>query len=180
MAAQQPDPDLAVAAPVRGALEFLLMRGAASFAVAALAVVITVLAPTGDLHTVGHAALPAVLGFVVLARLAHVLLHREPYDGEHAWKRAAAIDPSETALAAAVAVIVPIAWLVGGAAVLAHHVADPASLATVVGVWAPAGGLLWFGATLAWAGDCRERLARALTESDRRFRSYWAGLRPSD
>jgi hypothetical protein len=180
MTSSTTDPSAEVVAPVRGALEFLLIRGAASFAVAALAVVITILAPQGDMHLLGHAALPGVLVFVVLARIVHVIVDRRPYEGSGAWARAAAIDHGETTLAATVAVVVPAAWLIGGAAILAHHAVDRSSLGTVLGVWAPIGGALWFGAALAWAGDCRERLARALAESDRRFRDYWAGLRPSD
>ncbi len=174
------DPHAAVAAPVRHALEFLYLRGAAAFAVAAGAVAITAVAPSGELHVVGHLALPAVLLFVVVARIVHVAVRREPYDGTAAWARAAAIDPGETRLAVAVALVVPIAWLVGGLAILWHHTADRAGLAAVISVWLPFGAVLWLAATVAWAADCRERLARAHVESERRFRAYWAGMRPED
>jgi hypothetical protein len=170
------DPRAEVVAPVHRALEFLVLRGAASFAVAVLAVFITALAPTGNLHLVGHAALPIVLAFVTLARIGHNVLRRRPWDGERAWSRAAEIDSSDTLIAATVAIAVPVAWAIGGAAVLAHHFGDPASRPEVLGVWLPLGGGLWAAATVAWAGDCRERLARALEASEEQFRAYWAGI----
>ena len=172
------DPSAEVAAPVRLALEFLFLRGAASFAVAAAAVAVTAVAPSGDLHAIGHLALPAVLLFVVVARVVHVALSKSPYDGTGAWASAASIDPGETRLAVLVALAVPIAWGLGGLAILWHHTADRAGLAAVISVWLPFGAVLWLAATVAWAADCRERLARAHAESERRFRAYWAGMRP--
>lgn len=180
MSTASSDPAAAISQPVRGALEFVLLRGAASFAVAALAVVVTALPAGSGIYAFGHLALPGVLLFVVAARALHVLLPRAPFDGDRAWSRAAEVDRTETIFAAVTAVVVPVAWLVGGAAVLVHHASDAASSAAVLVVWAPAGALLWLGATIAWADDCRERLALALDESDRRFRAYWSGLRPTD
>lgn len=171
------DPDAQVAAPVRTALEFVLLRGVASFAVAAVAVVLPVLAPSGDLRLIGDLALPAVLVFVAIARTVHVLRRRTPIDGARAWSRAAGVDRGETILAAAMAVVVPVAWLAGLAAVLLRQSAGPVGLASAVMIWAPIALFLWLAATAAWAEDCSERLALALAESDRRFRAYWSDLR---
>jgi hypothetical protein len=169
------DPGRAVAEPVHRALELLILRGAASFAVAILAVTVTLVELGEPAHTLGHLALPAVLAFVVVARGVHMRRHRHvPRDAT--WVRAHALERHETELAALVALAVPLAWLAGGAAILARHAADHASLSAVVGVWVPAGGALWALASIAWAGDCRERLSLALEESERRYRSYWQGI----
>jgi hypothetical protein len=90
------------------------------------------------------------------------------------------VDHGETLIAAAVAAVVPVAWFAGLAAVLLRQSAEPVALASAVMIWAPLGLFLWLGATLAWAEDCRERLALALAESDRRFRAYWSDLRATD
>jgi hypothetical protein len=168
------DPRDRVVAPVHRALELLVLRGAASFAVAVTAVLVGVLELDGRASLVGQAALPVVLLFVNVARAAHVVIDRRPWDGHAAWSRAAAIDRGETWTAAFVAVVVPIAWAVGGASLLVRHASSPADAAAVLGIWLPLGLGLWLGATIAWAGDCRERLARALEASEQEFRAYWA------
>jgi hypothetical protein len=160
--------EAAVTAPVRRALGFLVVRGAGSFAVAVLAVLPIVATADPTVHQIGHALLPALLAFVIVARGVHVAISRDRPDGRRAWELAAAIDQAEAWLAAAVAVLVPIAWIVGGTAILVHHLADPPPTpGAIVAVYAPSLVLLWTLATIAWAGDCRERLARALAESDR-------------
>ncbi len=169
------DPRGAVIEPIHRALELLVLRGAASFAVAVLAVVVTIVPVGEQAAALGHLALPGVLAFVVLARVIHVARHHAP-SGEGSWGRTHAMDPHETEFAAAVAIAVPVAWLVGGGAVLARLALDEPGLASVVAAWVPLGGLLWVAATVAWAGDCRERLTLALIESDRRFRSYWQSV----
>jgi hypothetical protein len=172
------DPRHDVEAPVHRALEFLIVRGAASFAIAIVAVLITVMAVDGPPATIGHLALPAVLGIVIVARIVHVLVRGAGPVTDGAWQRASAIQGGESRLAAAVAIAVPLAWAAGGAAILVRH-AELRGIEDALGVWLPIGGALWVGASIAWAHDCRERLALALDESDRRFRAYWAGLRRS-
>ncbi len=166
------DPRAAVAEPVHRALEFHVLRGAASFAVAVLAVVVTVAPFDEPLRTAGLLALPAVLVFVVVARGLHVALRR-PISLEDTWRRAHAIERHETELAAFVAIAVPLAWLAGLGAILSRTVATLDAGPAVLAIWLPLSLALWALATIAWAGDCRERLAIALVESDRRFRSYW-------
>jgi hypothetical protein len=175
-----PDPRQLVEAPVHRALDFLVVRGAASFAVGVLAVLVTVMAPEGMVHQLGHAALPGVLLFVVLARAFHAAAARGEWIGAGAWARAAEVNRPETQFAALVAVAVPVSWAAGLGAVLVRHASDPPAAAAILGVWLPLAAALWFLATIAWAGDCRERLARAHEAAEARFRAYWAGVsRPS-
>jgi hypothetical protein len=175
------DPRSDVLAPVRAALGFLILRGAASFAVAVIAVIATLAHVTGVLQTLTSLLLPGVLVFVLLARGVHVVLTRKVHsDGTRAWQRARELDSSETMLAGVMAIAVPIAWLTGSTAILVRHLAEPALRAAVASLYAPVLLLVVLAATYAWAGDCRERLAIALAESDRRFRTYWAEVgRPS-
>lgn len=168
------DPRADVEAPVVHALELIIARGAASFAVAVLTVLLSILAYPGHVDAVGHLALPVLLVFVALARAVHLAITRDDrVDGQGAWSRAADIDPWNARFAALVVFLVPAAWLIGGMAILARHTGTREELAAVVGVWGPLGAASWFAATLAWLGDCRERLARSLVESERRFRRYW-------
>lgn len=175
MAQSSRDPRSDVDAPVVRALELIVVRGTASFAVAVLTVLGSVATDRGPLDAVGHLALPTLLVFVAAARAVHVFHARhDPVPEAGAWSRAAEVDPSNARFAAAIAVAVPAAWLIGGAAILLRHAVTRDELAAVVGIWGPLGAASWVLATLAWVGDCRERLARSLVESERRFRQYWA------
>jgi hypothetical protein len=40
-------------------------------------------------------------------------------------------------------------------------------------VWLPVAATVWILATFAWHDFCRDRIAAALDESDRRYREYW-------
>ncbi len=174
------DPRESVVEPVRGALAWLILRGAGSFTVAILAVLTTAVDLHGTLHQVGHWLLPSILAGVVFARMLHVLLTHDRPDGAGAWGRAREVDAFDTTVAAGMTVIVPIAWLAGLAAILLHHIDDPGMRDAIVSLYGPWILMLWAAATIAWVGDCRERLGRGLAESDRRFRSYWADVgRPS-
>jgi hypothetical protein len=166
------DPRTEVEAPIRRALGGLVVRSAVSFGGAVVAVLVSVQATQGALHVVGHVALPLVLGVVLLARGARVALRGSSVPTEDAWSRVRAIEPGETAFATFVASSVPLAWLVGGGAIIARHTSHH-ELAAVVAVWLPLALALWFLATIAWVHDGRDRLARGLDESDRRFRAYW-------
>jgi len=106
------DPRSHVDAPVVRALELIVVRGAASFAVAVVAVLTTVWSHDGPLHTVGHLALPIVPRDVVAARAIHVWLARhDPVAGDGAWSRAGDVDAGNARFAAVVVALVPVAWL---------------------------------------------------------------------
>jgi hypothetical protein len=175
----QPLPDRSeVEAPIRNALALLVARGTASFAVAVVALIPLGIALDGPIATLGHALLPALLVLVVVARVLHVLFVRDRADASGVWTRAYAAEPGETALAVVTAVAVPVAWLVGGSAILLRHVADPPPTpGAIAALFAPGFLVLWAFATIAWAGDCRERVALGLAESERRFREYWERVR---
>lgn len=173
MAHSAPDPAAAVGEPVRRGLEILMSRGVASFAVGLLAVIVTAVSGAGLIHEFAHLALPGLLVAVVVARIVHVLLTRDAPDGDGIWRRVYAIARTETQLAGAVAAAVPVIWALGAAAILVRHAAHDAEIGVVVGFWIPFGLVLWGAASVAWLDDCRERLALAVRESDRRFRAYW-------
>lgn len=168
-----PNPAANVDEPVRRGLEMLMTRGVASFAVGLLAVVVTAVSAEGLIHQLAHLALPGLLVAVVVARIVHVLLTRDAPDGEAIWRRVHGMARTETQLAGAVAAAVPFIWALGGGAILVRHAAHMGDLGVVVGFWVPFGVVLWGAASVAWLDDCRERLARAVRESDRRFRAYW-------
>ena len=153
-----------------------MTRGLASFAVGLLAVIVTAVSADGLMHQVGHLALPGLLALVVVARAVHVVLTRDAPDGDGIWRRVHRIARTETLLAAAVAAAVPAMWALGGVAILVRHTHHDAELGVVVGFWIPVGVIIWGSATVAWLDDCRERLARAVRESERRFRTYWRDL----
>jgi hypothetical protein len=176
MAHSAPDPAIHIDEPVRRGLELLMTRGVASFAVGLLAVVVTAVSADGLLHQVGHLALPGLLAFVVVARTVHVVLTRDAPPDDAVWRRVLGIARTETVMAAAVAAAVPAMWALGGIAILLRHTHHDAELGVVVGFWIPVGIILWGSATVAWLDDCRERLARAVRESERRFRTYWRNV----
>jgi hypothetical protein len=73
-------------------------------------------------------------------------------------------------------VAVPIVWLVGNALILVHRLPMLQDEITVVGLWLPMIAALWIFATFAWHDFCRDRIADAIAESDRRFRGYWRDI----
>ncbi len=170
------DPRAEVEAPVRRALDALVVRSTIGFAAAVFAVLVGIGAADGPLHTVAHLALPGVLVGVLFLRTAHVMLRREPIGTDGAWSRAREIERGETDLATFLSFLVPVAWLVGWSAILYRH-AGHHDAAALVAIWLPLAGGLWFVTTIAWIHDCRERLARAVDESSRRFRAYWSEVR---
>lgn len=169
------DPSVDVAAPVNRALGGIIVRSAVLFLVAALAVVATTFHLHGTAHALGHLAFPLMLLGIGLARLTHIAFQRETVAGEGAWSRAREVAPGETELAAFLVVVVPVSWLFGLFAILVRHAPDFGP-EVVVGGLAPILGAIWCGATVAWSGDCRERLARAHEESSRRLRRYWSSV----
>jgi hypothetical protein len=166
------DPARAVAQPVAQALDALIVGAAASFALSVAAALTAVLSPDGPLHEVAHFALVGVMGVMILARAVHVLRRRNPAD-DAAWVRAHATHGTDARLAQVLTVAVPLAWLVGGVTILVHHLEALHGPALVMGVWLPVAAAVWALATFAWHDFCRDRIAAALDESDRRYREYW-------
>lgn len=169
------DPADMVRLPVARALDGLIVGASASFLLAVAAALSALFLPEGPLHEVAHFALVAVIGVVVVARGIHVL-RRERVSDPHAWARARAVHPSDARLAQVLIVAVPIAWLAGGLTVIVHHVSVLHGPGLVIGVWLPVAAAVWVLASFAWHDFCRDRIAAALDESDRRYREYWQDL----
>ena len=169
------DPVRVVAEPIARALDGLILVAAASFALSVATVVTAVLSPEGLLHEVAHFALIGVMGLVVLARVVRMVQGRSGPTTD-VWTRARAVHRSDAHLAQILTVAVPTAWLAGSAAILVHHVPAVHGAALMMGVWLPAAAVLWILAGFAWHDLCRDRIAAALDESDRRYREYWQDL----
>lgn len=164
-----------VTEPVARALDVLIAGAAASFGLSVIAVLATVFAAEGPFHLVAHLSLPGLMALVILLRAVHVLL-RHADIRDDAWTRALALNRSDTRLARLLSCAVPVAWFVGGAAILARHGPHFHGLAGGIGLWLPVSAALWILATFAWTDACRDRIAAGLTESDGRFRDYWRNV----
>jgi hypothetical protein len=171
------DPSDEVLIPLDRTLDSLATRGIAWFAVGLLALVVSVASTEGVIHEVSHLSLPALLVAVVIWRLVATRRggHGE-FESEGAWTRARELRRRNTELAAVITGAVPIMWLVGGASILLRHAHDVADLAIIVGIWIPIGAFLWGAAAHSWLTDARECVARALRDSERRFRAYWQNI----
>jgi archaellum biogenesis protein FlaJ (TadC family) len=164
-----------VVEPILRALGGLIVGAAVSFALSVAAVLATALAAAGEVHWIAHLALPGIMVVVLAARTVHLLArHATPHDDT--WVRARTIDSFDGRLAEILSVAVPLAWLVGGVAILVRHWMELHGLAVMVGLWLPLGGVLWILATFAWRDACRDRVGAAIDESDRRFRDYWRDI----
>lgn len=164
-----------VSEPVVRALSGLILLATASFALSVAAVLATVLAIDGQMHWVAHLSLPGFMALVIIGRVAYVLTrHHAPH--EDAWARAGTVDAFDTRLAQVLSVAVPLAWLVGSAAIVVRHWMDFQGLAIMAGLWLPLAAMLWILATFAWVDACRDKIATGLDESDRKFRDYWRDI----
>ena len=165
----------AVSEPVVRALSALILAATASFALSVAAVLVTVFAVDGERHLVAHLALPSFMAMVIVGRLVYLIRrHRTPQDD--AWVRARAVDAFDTRLAQVLSLAVPLAWLIGSAAILVRHWTHFEGFAMMAGLWLPLAAILWILATFAWVDACRDRLGTGLDESDRRFRDYWRNV----
>jgi hypothetical protein len=168
-------PALAVAQPVARALDSLIIGAGASFALSVAAVLTAVLSPDGRLHEVAHFALVGVMGAILVVRGVHIL-RRERMSDPDAWTRAEAVHRSDAHLAQVLTVAVPLAWLGGGVTIIVNHLGVLHGPGLVLGLWLPVAAAVWVLASFAWHDFCRDRIAAALDESDRRYREYWRDL----
>ncbi len=164
-----------VSEPVSRALDTLILVAAASFGLSVLAVLATVAALESQVDAIAHAALPGLMGAVVVVRGLYVLVRR-PRARDDAWDRARAVSRVDARLAEILAFAVPIAWLVGCVGILVRHGSGLHGFAAVLGIWLPLAAALWIFATFAWVDACKERIASAVDESDRRYRQYWRDI----
>lgn len=157
------------------ALDGLIVGAALSFVLSVAAVLATAYAIEGNGHAIAHLSLPGLMALVIVARGVH-LMRRHPETREDAWARARAVSSFDSQLARVLSIAVPLAWLVGGGAILVRHADMLHDLLVGIGFWLPLGALLWIFATFAWTDACRDRIAIGVDESDRRFREYWRDI----
>jgi small-conductance mechanosensitive channel len=172
------DPVRSVAEPVERALGMLIVGGLVSFLVSVGTVFTALFAPEGLIHEIGHVLLVGVMVVVVVARAVQILRRRGAVDPD-AWSRARAVHPSDARIAELLIVSVPLSWLIGTGTILVHHVPALNGAALMIGAWLPMAAVLWTVATFAWHDICRDKIAGALDESDRRYRTYWQGIADS-
>lgn len=170
-ASQSPDPSAVVEAPIRGALDAIVVRGTVAFALA-VGVVIGSFNP--DFHPFAHVALPLAVAAYLAIRLV-IRLTRPGVDPSGAWRTAQTVAPGAARLAKLVAVAVPFGAALAAWSLALHHI-DAPDRPVLVGFVAPMYVLLWLAASGAWLDECRDRLARAELESRDRFRMYWARI----
>ena len=174
------DPRRSVDAPIRGVL-----FGIVAFGIVIVGAVVfgAAAAVVPALHDASDAAAVAVTGFLLVVGAAvHVTRWlREPLDEElraNAWYTARERYPEDAMLALVVAGWVPVAVAVSLFVMLWAHLNDPNP--ALRGAWAVLGVppivAAWLFAATAWLDACRDAIARAIGESNRRFRRYWANL----
>ncbi|HEY3333916.1 MAG TPA: hypothetical protein VGK16_01670 [Candidatus Limnocylindrales bacterium] len=178
------DPRNDVEAPVRRALLSLVARGAALVGVVLVLVLapgLPLFAPAPGLDDIVAIAVPLLLFAYGAAVLVDRRRHGRPPEEarEAAWFRARAIEPADAMLALLVAGWVPVALLAALVVLAWPHLNDPSPATR--GVWgafgAPALAASWLVAANLWLEATRDKLARAIGESEHRFRSYWANPR---
>ena len=169
------DPAQVVAKPVERALGALILIGLVSFVLSILAVLLAHEPGAGPAHEGAHFALLIVMTVVVVVRALQLIRNGGRTDAD-AWKRARELHRSDAAVAQALTLAVPLAWLGGSASIVMHHVPALVALAPFAGALAPLAATLWILAAFAWHDLCTERIGRALEESDRRYREYWRNI----
>lgn len=169
------DPVRAVAEPVIRALNALILGATAAFALTVGAVLVAMFAPEGPIHEYGHFALPVLMAFVVAARGIHII-RRSRVPDPNAWGHAQRLHGWDAVLARGLTVSVPLAWLAGAITIIVHHESVLHPALPIMAAWLPIAAAVWILATFAWYDFCRDRVAAALAESDRRYRAYWKNL----
>ena len=174
------DPQLEVEAPVRRAMISLVTRGLALVALV-LGVILMPSVPAfrGAADLAAFAAPLLLVAYAVLVWLER-RIHGRPTEEARAraWLRAREIDDGDAMLALVFAGWVPVALLAALVVLAWPHLNDPSI--EVRGAWGaigvPALATAWILASNTWIEACRDELARAIGESERRFRSYWANV----
>jgi hypothetical protein len=175
------DPSRDVDAPVRGALAGVMGRGLALVGALALLAAWPLAArlPVPATDAFAWAGIGLLFGYVAWVRVAQwrrgAAAER---DRRLAWDRARRVDPSDAALGLLVAAWVPAGLLLALGLLLWPHFTHPdwrvAQAWIVMAV--PPTLLAWVLATTTWLDACRDDLARAEGEAERRLRRYWADV----
>jgi hypothetical protein len=174
------DPRAEVEAPVRHGLVRIIARGLVLVGVT-LAAALCPVVPT--LHHHADAIAVAVVAMLYLVALVAFVERKvrpplDPAVRAGAWFKAREIDDDDAMLALVIAGWVPVALAAALVVMVWPHLNDPNL--QLRGAWAviavPQIVAAWLFATTAWLDSCRDEIARAIGESERRFRSYWANV----
>jgi len=172
-AAASADPRAHLEAPIVAALNGIVRRGVIGFALVAAVAALPLLVHLDDsVHFAAHVALPA--GWVAYAIISVVLayLRRQRVQGDP-WHAAAEADPSLTAFARMVTGFMIGGWLAAVVGVIVHHhVSTTQDILRTLSVDLPVLLGAWGLASWAWTRAARRSLARAVADSEGRFRRY--------
>lgn len=170
------DPRAVVQAPVVAALNRIVWRGVIGFAlVAGVAALPLVVHLDHAVHFGVHVALPVSWVAYAVLSTAVALLRRQRVEGDP-WHAAAQADPSLTAFARMVTGFMVGGWLAAVAGVIVHHhLSTTQDILRTLSVDLPVLLGAWGLASWAWIRAARRLLARAVGESESRFRGYWGG-----
>jgi hypothetical protein len=173
------DPRSQVEAPIRGALAGVMGRGVALVGAMALLALWSVVArPVPEVGVALAYGGPALLlGYALWVRAGmRIRGTADERDRRLAWVRAKRIDPADAALGRMVATWVPVGLLLTLGVLLWPQLTNPdwdvAEAWIVLGL--PPYALAWLVAATTWLDACRDDLARAQQEADRRLRGYWS------
>lgn len=174
------DPRNEVEAPVRRALIRIVVRGFVLVGIT-LAAVLCPAIPALHAQADGVAIAVVALLYTFALVVAVERRVRTPVDQSvraSAWYKAREIDEGDAMLALVIAGWVPVALAAALIVMIWPHLNDPNP--QLRGAWAviavPQVVAAWLFATTGWLESCRDELARAIGESERRFRSYWANV----
>lgn len=172
------NPGARVDEPLRTALSYLVLESTVAFALAAIAVACpAILALEGIPCDLIHLSGPLVLtAWVIAGWFLRTFRRRPDIDAAAAWEQAGGADPTEASIAVWIAALSTIAVGFAIALILRFYFEDPGMRATAITIMLPALVALYMAVVETGIDNTTDRLARALTESDARFRAYWHGI----
>ncbi len=177
---QPADPRTEVEAPVRHALVRIVARG---FVLVGVTLALVLCPAIPGLHEAADTVAIVVVALLYLYALVIAVERRvraplDPRVRANAWYKAREIDDGDAMLALVIAGWVPVALAAALVVMVWPHLNDPNP--QLRGAWAvialPQIVASWLFASTAWLDSCRDELARAIGEAERRFRNYWANV----
>jgi hypothetical protein len=172
------NPRARVDEPLRTALSHLVLESTVAFALAAIAVSCPAIfalegLPCDLLHLSGPLLLTA---WVVASWCVRTFRRRPEIDAATAWEQARRADRTEANIAVAIAAVSTVAVGFAFTVTVQFYFDEPGMRATTITVMLPALIALYLAVIATGIHNTTDRLARAMTESDARFRAYWRGI----
>jgi hypothetical protein len=170
------DPRAAVRAPFVRALNGIVARAAAGFALVALVTTVPLIVALPDaVHGAAHLLVPA--GWLAYAAFSAFMLRGSAPVSGNPWAEAAEADPGLTRFAIVVSGFMVGGWLASVVAVVVHHhLSTPGEIANTIAFVAPSLLVSWALASWAFVRRCRHTLAEAETRANDLLRVYWQGV----